>query len=127
MKTLYYCILSITIILGLISSSFMLNVNADQDVILSPRKQMANGVDAKDVKCKLGLILMIRSTNGYAACLTINSSAKLTATGWGSIIESNMEAVLPVEQIKNTESAEDEREGKIITVNIKDGIGSNDR
>jgi hypothetical protein len=127
MKTIPYGILSLILILGLILSSFTLNVNADQDIVLSPRKQMIEGVEAKEVKCKSGLILMIRSTNGNAACVTSNAAAKLATAGWGVIIESNIEAAPPVEPIKNPESEEEEMNGKVIEVNIKDGIGSNDR
>jgi hypothetical protein len=88
---------------------------------------MVEGVEAKEVKCKSGLILMIRSTNGYAACVTSHASAKLATAGWGVIIESNVEATPPVEPIKNSELEEEEMDGKVIEVNIKDGIGSNDR
>jgi len=57
---------------------------ADHHMIMSPRKQMANGVAAEDVICKTGLTLMIRIT-GDAACVKPSTAEKLIATGWGTI------------------------------------------
>src|SRR3990170_659558 len=70
--------------LGLFLSPSMLSVNA-QDIV-SPRQQMASGVAADDVVCKSGLVLMIRSTNGAAACVKSSTSMKLSDAGWGSIV-----------------------------------------
>jgi len=57
---------------------------ADHHMVMSPRKQMANGVAAEDVICKAGLALMIRST-GDAACVKPATAEKLAAAGWGTI------------------------------------------
>ena len=84
MKTAIEAIVVITI-LGLIFSPSFSNVNAED--ILSPRKQMASGVAADKVVCKPGTVLMIRSTNGAAACVKSSTSLKLTDSGWGSIIK----------------------------------------
>lgn len=72
-------------VLGLLFSPTLSNVNAED--ILSPRKQMASGIAADEVVCKSGLVLMIRSTNGAAACVKSSTSLKLTDAGWGSITE----------------------------------------
>lgn len=69
----------------------MASINADSHMIMSPRKQMESGVAAEDVVCKSGLVLMIRSTNGAAACVKSTTSMKLSAAGWGDIIEISME------------------------------------
>jgi hypothetical protein len=127
MKTIFSGILSIILILGLILSSSMLSANADTHKIMSPRKQIATGIEAEEVKCKSGLVLMIRSTNGYAACVKSPTSTKLANAGWGIIIESIIEEELPVEPVKQTEQVEEETEGKVIEVNVKDGIGSKDK
>ena len=50
----------------------------------SPRKQMQNGIAAKDVVCKSGLALMIR-TSGDAACVKPSTAEKLTTAGFGTI------------------------------------------
>jgi len=57
---------------------------ADHHMVMSPRKQMANGVAAEDVVCKAGLALMIRST-GDAACVKPATAEKLAAADWGTI------------------------------------------
>ncbi len=88
--TLGYALLSIVII-GLIISPSISSINADNHEIMSPRKQMESGIDAEDVVCKSGLVLMIRSTNGAAACVKSSTSMKLSDAGWGDVIESTME------------------------------------
>jgi hypothetical protein len=104
-----------------------LNVNADQNGIISPKKQMAAGVEAKEVKCKFGLVLMIRSTNGNATCVKLPTSTKLAEAGWGSIIDLSMEVEPSVEPIKEPESEEGKTQGNVIEVKIKDGVGSKDK
>ena len=51
--------------------------------VMSPLKQMKSGVDPKDVVCKEGLVLMLKSTDGSAACVKDSSSSKLIERGWG--------------------------------------------
>ena len=81
-------------ILGLLLSPSIISTSADSHAMMSPRQQMANGVAAEDVKCKEGLVLMIRATNGAAACVKAETSMKLSDVNWGSVIavdESMME------------------------------------
>ncbi len=94
-----FALLSIVII-GLIISSSISSINADSHEIMSPRKQMESGIDPEDVVCKSGLVLMIRSTNGAAACLKSSTSMKLSDAGWGDIIEITMEKNEEEEQIE---------------------------
>ncbi len=97
--TLGFTLLSIVII-GLIISPSISSINADNHEIMSPRKQMESGIDAEDVVCKSGLVLMIRSTNGAAACLKSSTSMKLSDAGWGDVIETTMEEKQEEEQIE---------------------------
>jgi hypothetical protein len=127
MNTIFYNILSITMILGLILSSTIWSVNADNHELMSPRKQMAAGVEAEEVKCKSGLVLMIRSTNGFAACVKSSTSSELSNAGWGVIIESTIDEQPPEKPVEPIKSDEDNTEGKVIEVNIQDGIGSKDK
>ncbi|KAF6245482.1 hypothetical protein [Nitrosopumilus sp. b2] len=53
----------------------------------SPRKQMANGVSAEDVKCKNELQLMIRS-NGDAICAKLSSVEKWINSQRAEIVDS---------------------------------------
>ncbi len=77
-------IVAITI-LGLLLSPSMTSISAESHGIMSPRQQMAAGVEADDVECREGLVLMIRSTNGAAACVKSATSMKLSDAGWGAI------------------------------------------
>jgi protein-disulfide isomerase len=79
------CAIVVIIVLSLLFSPILSTVNAED--ILSPRKQMASGTTAENVVCKSGLVLMIRSTNGAAACVKSTTSVKLSDAGWGSITE----------------------------------------
>ena len=69
------------IVIGLIFSPVAFGASHMVD---SPRKQMAMGVDAKDVICNSGLALMIKSS-GSAACVKPATSEKLSKAGWGTI------------------------------------------
>ena len=79
------------VIFGLIITPSLVGINADEHELMSPKKQMASGVAAEDVKCKSEFVLMIRTTNGAAACVTSNTSIKLSNAGWGNIIGTSMD------------------------------------
>jgi len=51
--------------------------------LLSPLKQFKLGVEPLDVKCRDGLVLLLRSTTGTPACVTPSTSEKLVSYGWG--------------------------------------------
>jgi len=51
--------------------------------LLSPLKQFKIGVEPSDVKCREGLVLLLRSTTGTPACVTPSTSEKLVSYGWG--------------------------------------------
>ncbi len=106
--TLGFALLSIVTI-GLIISPSISSINADNHEIMSPRKQMESGIDAEDVVCKPGLVLMIRSTNGAAACVKSTTSMKLSDSGWGNVIETTMGEKQEEEQIE-----EENRDKEII-------------
>ena len=98
-QTSGFTLLSILVI-GLIISPLISSINADNHEIMSPRKQMETGIDAEDVVCKSGLVLMIRSTNGSAACVKSSTSMKLSDAGWGDVIETTMEEKQEEEQME---------------------------
>jgi len=52
---------------------------------MSPRQQMANGVAPENVICKEGLELVIRISDGTAACVKQLTSLILAERGWGFI------------------------------------------
>lgn len=52
--------------------------------IKSPKKQMDDGVAPNDVVCKEGLDLLIKTSDGSAACVKSSSVETLIARGWGS-------------------------------------------
>lgn len=53
--------------------------------IKSPKKQMDDGVAPNDVVCKEGLDLLIKTSDGSAACVKSSSVETLIARGWGSM------------------------------------------
>ncbi len=48
----------------------------------SPRKQMQNGIAAKDVVCKQGFELIFKSSDNSPACVKPSSAKKLIERGW---------------------------------------------
>ena len=49
---------------------------------MSPRAQMAQGTPASEVICKEGLVLILKSSDGSAACVKANTATKLVERGW---------------------------------------------
>ncbi len=123
-------ILASLIIFGLIISPSLSSINADNHEITSPRKQMASGVAAEDVKCKSGLVLMIRSTSGTAACVKSTTSMKLSSAGWGDVIETAMEEdrndkeIILEEELSMGEQEEMEGNGNQTIIELEEGISA---
>ena len=59
----------------------------DIEPIDSPLKQFKSGIDAKDVVCKEGLQLVIKSKVGSPACVKPSSAAKLALWGWAGTVD----------------------------------------
>ena len=99
--------------------------------VTSPRMQMDSGTSANDVACKAGYVLMIRSGNGAAACVSPSTGSVLETRGWGTVEskpfaetdtsqEIELEENLPIEH-------DEEDEQEVFEVNIEDGVGAGDQ
>ena len=55
----------------------------EHKVILTPLKQMKGGVDASDVICNKGLELLMKNSDGSAACVSESTAKILLKRGWG--------------------------------------------
>ena len=53
------------------------------DSSLSPLKQVKTGILSRDVACKIGFELILKSTTGNPACVFSRSASKLVSAGWG--------------------------------------------
>jgi hypothetical protein len=51
---------------------------------MSPRAQMNHDVDSKDVQCRQSFELVMKNSDGSAACVHSQSVEKLIQRGWGS-------------------------------------------
>jgi len=51
---------------------------------MSPRAQMAQGTPTSEVICKEGLVLILKSSDGSAACVKASSAPKLIERDWGT-------------------------------------------
>ena len=49
---------------------------------LSPLKQMRSGISAEDVECKAGFNLIIKASDGSAACVSPSTASALAERGW---------------------------------------------
>lgn len=58
------------------------NLDVDSDFILPPRILYGAGLSVDDIVCKDDLVLVIKSSNGYPACVTENTASRLKSTGW---------------------------------------------
>ena len=52
---------------------------------MSPRAQMNQGIDSADVQCRQGFELIMKNSDGSAACINSQSVEKLIQRGWGSL------------------------------------------
>jgi len=50
---------------------------------VSPRNQIALGIEPESVICKDGLELVFKASNGSPACVTPETLEKLVQRGWG--------------------------------------------
>ena len=71
-----------------IIDSFALLQNTSQEMqettVLSPLKQLKNGILSQEIKCKEDLILTIKISDGSPACVKSETKAKLIERGWAS-------------------------------------------
>jgi len=71
-----------------IIDSFALLQNTSQEMqettVLSPLKQLKNGILPQEIKCKEDLILTIKISDGSPACVKSETKAKLIERGWAS-------------------------------------------
>jgi len=56
--------------------------SSEEQIVMSPLKQMDSGVNAEDVVCKDGLELIIKASNGSAACVKPSTALVLIQRGW---------------------------------------------
>ncbi len=56
--------------------------SSEEQIMMSPRKQMDSGVNAEDVVCKEGLELIIKASNSSAACVKPSTAQVLIQRGW---------------------------------------------
>jgi len=84
----------------LISSVTVLTAASAQNatITLSPLKQFENGVSASNVKCKDGLVLIIKTSDSNPACVKPSTAQKLGERGWG-ILEMFLLAKLSDDQV----------------------------
>ena len=59
------------------------NQSDSSNAILSPLKQMKKGIMAKDVQCKTGYDLILKTTKEVGACVKPTSLPILVQRGWG--------------------------------------------
>ena len=51
-------------------------------IVLSPKKQVEFGVEAKNVTCKTGLELILKQSDGSPTCVKPTTAEKLIERGW---------------------------------------------
>jgi len=63
----------------------ILRISVEEDhSFLTPLKQTKSGINPKDVDCKQGMMLLLKSSSGKPVCVTQSTASKLIASGWGS-------------------------------------------
>ena len=121
-------------ILGLLLSPSITSIYADSHEIMSPRQQMAAGVEANDVECREGLVLMIRASNGAAACVKSATSMKLSVADWGEIIidddDDMMEEEMMEEEMMDNEMMDNEmmeNQTNTMEIELEEGLSMGEK
>ena len=65
-----------------LEESISMEEDKGDEPILSPLKQMRSGIPAEDVECKTGFNLIIKASDGSAACVTPSTASALAERGW---------------------------------------------
>lgn len=68
--------LSLTLLISSLDYAFA------EEVLGTPLQQIKKGISPQDVKCKSGLELIFKATDGSPACVTIFTKDKLVNRGW---------------------------------------------
>ncbi len=69
--------------------------------VKSPMEQFKSGINAQDVKCHEGLILVIKTTDGSPACVKQGTATKLVERGWAKMISETGVAINSYTPISN--------------------------
>jgi hypothetical protein len=73
----------------LVSSCAVLPLGFAQNstLILSPLKQFKKGISIYEIKCKEGLVVVIKKSDNSPACVRPDTAQKLVKRGWGKLQE----------------------------------------
>ena len=86
--------------------------------IMSPKKQMAQGVDSKDVICKPGLELVFKKTDRMPTCVKPESVQRLISINWAmdKFEQDNVFSNLPTKSESVTTSKVDSTQNLILNI-----------
>lgn len=73
---------ALTFVLSLAVLISSLNHAFTEEVLGTPLQQIKKGISPQDVKCKDGLELIFKATDGSPACVTIFTKDRLEQRGW---------------------------------------------
>lgn len=68
------------------TTSFLISDKTSVKKGISPKAQMEHGVNLSNVICRQGFELMMKTSDKSPACVSLESTEKLIARGWGSLI-----------------------------------------
>ncbi len=83
------------IITGTSDTEFSVRSDAISKIKMSPLQQFKSGTAAKDVACKKGLDLLIRTEDGSPACVRYTTADLLINRGWAREAVSTMTSLAP--------------------------------
>ena len=77
---------SIKIVLPMMGTEKMLDPQDESQIIhKSPRAQVRSGIASIEVVCKEGFELLLKTSDGFPACVKESSTANLIERGWGKL------------------------------------------
>src|SRR5438105_1707950 len=79
---------AVSLVAFLILSTSLAEAQTPGYSVLAPLKQLGSGIVQKDISCRQGFELILKSENSYSICVRPQTAQKLIERGWALSITS---------------------------------------
>ena len=73
---------AVSLVVFLMLSTSLATAQMSNNLVLTPLKQLKSGIVQKNISCKQGFELMLKSQNSYPICIRPQTAQKLIERGW---------------------------------------------
>src|SRR3989442_8284749 len=73
---------AVSLVVFLMLSTSLATAQTPNNLVLAPLKQLGSGIVQKDISCRQGFELILKSENNYPTCVRPQTAKKLVDRGW---------------------------------------------